>query len=106
MKVLGLFYQIYGPYDSYFLIPRDHSMFTHVEIKLGENRRLVTNEPIGLDKKTDMDGCSRMDIQFIKGTNQILTGTHFEFPDVSWNLCVSPRILIVPPPWGVHWRKS
>jgi hypothetical protein len=34
MKVLGLFYQNYGPYDSYFLIPRDHSMFTHVEINV------------------------------------------------------------------------
>jgi hypothetical protein len=44
-----------------------------------------------------MDGCSRMDIRSIKGTNRILTGTHFEFPDISRVLWVSPRILTVPP---------
>jgi hypothetical protein len=31
----------------------------------GENRRLVTNEPVGLAKKPDIEGCSRMGIRSI-----------------------------------------
>ena len=83
-------------------------IYLHFGAMFGENWRFFTNEPIGLDKKLDMEECSRMGIRSTKGGKLILTGVHFEFPYNSLIQCVDPnpcneQVCFWVPCWSRGW---